>query len=271
MADASTSHDRAAGHEEEACALRTTSAADASSTAASRPACYIITHSVAKKHNIGTIVRSATAFGVKEVCLVGSRAFNTFGSHGSDAHVAFRHFDKLTECVQHLKQVEGCRVMGVEICEGALPVQEHPFTGPTAFLLGNEGQGLSDKQMALCDGFVYIPQIGPGTASLNVAVAASIVLHHFACWAGYQERQREGYKFKVAERPLRTTARGIVRESDDVVRQKRAQQRAAAAEAAGEEGEFGAGLFDDGEGGEEEEQGEEGGREEGDGEEGEQG
>ena len=34
-------------------------------------------------------------------------------------------------------------------------------------------------------------QYGVGTASLNVAVAASIILHHFAHWAGYPERQRE--------------------------------------------------------------------------------
>ncbi len=95
-----------------------------------KPACFIITHSVAKKHNIGTIARCATAFGVKEVraqhtdlakakpqqyhssaradrakcrarwclrvhlelqvCLSGDRHYNTFGSHGADAHVAFR-------------------------------------------------------------------------------------------------------------------------------------------------------------------------------------
>jgi hypothetical protein len=57
---------------------------------------------------------------------------------------------------------------------------------------------------------VYIPQHGPGTASLNVTVAASIVLHHFATWAGYQEREREGAKFVVAPRPQRTTPRGVV-------------------------------------------------------------
>lgn len=74
----------------------------------------------------------------------------------------------------------------------------------------SQGQGLSEKQMRLCDGFVYIPQHGPGTASLNVTVAASIVLHHFAVWAGYQERQREGAKFNVDPKPQRTTPRGIV-------------------------------------------------------------
>lgn len=42
-----------------------------------------------------------------------------------------------------------------------------------------QGQGLSAKQCEICDFFVYIPQYGCGTASLNVTVAASIVLHQF--------------------------------------------------------------------------------------------
>ena len=69
-------------------------------------------------------------------------------------------------------------------------------------------QGLSSTQKRACDAFVYIPQYGAGTASLNVAVAASLVLHHFAVWAGYEERGREGEKFVVAPRPQRTAARG---------------------------------------------------------------
>ena len=55
---------------------------------------------------------------------------------------------------------------------------------------------------------MYVPQYGDGTASLNVTVATSIVLQHFAQWAGYQEHGREGQKFVVGERPQRTTARG---------------------------------------------------------------
>mmetsp|Transcript_29672 Transcript_29672/g.87828 ORF Transcript_29672/g.87828 Transcript_29672/m.87828 type:complete len:187 (-) Transcript_29672:771-1331(-) len=148
------------------------------------PASFVIAHSVAKRHNVGTIARCATAFGVKQVCLVGSRQFNTFGSHGSDAYVDFAHYDNLEQCCAHLRKAEKCRIVGIEIIEGAQPVHEHPFSGPTAFILGNEGQGLSARQKAVCDSFVYIPQHGVGTASLNVAVACSIVLHHFAIWAG---------------------------------------------------------------------------------------
>ena len=71
-----------------------------------------------------------------------------------------------------------------------------------------QGTGLSGSQLKLCDSFVYIPQHGQGTASLNVTVAASIVLHHFAVWAGYQESSRHGFKYDVAAPPQRTAPRG---------------------------------------------------------------
>lgn len=71
-------------------------------------------------------------------------------------------------------------LIGIEIDPSAQSINDSPFRGPTAFMLGNEGIGMSDKQMATCDRFVYIPQHGAGTASLNVAVAASIVMHRFS-------------------------------------------------------------------------------------------
>lgn len=70
-------------------------------------------------------------------------------------------------------------------------------------------QGLSSRQKAVCDKFVYIPQYGSGTASLNVAVACSIVLHHFAVWAQYEEQTRQGEKYVVVEREH--TVRGCAR------------------------------------------------------------
>lgn len=122
----------------------------------------------------------------------------------------------------------GCvSVVGIEIDDGAAAVHTHPFTGNTAFMIGNEGQGLNEKQMKLCDEFVYIPQHGVGTASLNVAVATSIVLHHFAIWAGYPERSRHGQKFDVAEKPRRTTQRGMVPYTAEEVAEIRAARRAA--------------------------------------------
>ncbi|WCJ23630.1 tRNA/rRNA methyltransferase (SpoU) family protein [Euphorbia peplus] len=163
---------------------------------------YVVVHNIAKRHNVGTLARSATAFGVTEMILVGRRDFNAFGSHGSTSHVRFRHFHSLIDARKFLKEKD-CDICGVEIADGALPVNEHPFKRSTAFLLGNEGSGLSAKECEICDFFVYIPQYGCGTASLNVTVAASIVLHQFGVWAGFSERIREGNKFTVADRPMK--------------------------------------------------------------------
>lgn len=139
---------------------------------------YVVVHNIAKRHNVGTLARSATAFGVSELILVGRRDFNSFGNHGSSNHLRFRHFHSLQDAKQFLKDKD-CDICGVEITHDALPVNQHPFKKSTAFLLGNEGSGLSTKECEICDFFVYIPQYGCGTASLNVTVAASIVLHQF--------------------------------------------------------------------------------------------
>ncbi|RVX22273.1 tRNA (guanosine(18)-2'-O)-methyltransferase [Vitis vinifera] len=144
---------------------------------------YVVVHNIAKRHNVGTLARSASALGVSELILVGRRDFNSFGSHGSTSHLRFRHFHSLLDARHFLKlnsiQEKDCDICGVEITDNAVAVNQHPFKRSTAFLLGNEGTGLSVKECEICDFFVYIPQYGGGTASLNVTVAASIVLHHF--------------------------------------------------------------------------------------------
>ena len=40
-----------------------------------------------------------------------------------------RHYETISTCVQHLKEAKGATIIGVEIVEGALPIQSHPFSG----------------------------------------------------------------------------------------------------------------------------------------------
>ncbi|XP_012841156.1 PREDICTED: rRNA methyltransferase 1, mitochondrial isoform X2 [Erythranthe guttata] len=178
---------------------------------------YVIVHNIAKRHNVGTLARSATAFGVTEFILVGKRDFNAFGSHGSTSHLRFRHFHTLSLAHSFLKERD-CDICGVEITDNAIAVNEHPFTKSTAFLLGNEGTGLSDKECEICDFFIYIPHYGGGTASLNVTVAASIVLHHYG---GFAERSREGNKFLVAEKPANQMKRNFCTETAEAIAEER--------------------------------------------------
>ncbi|KAL2458585.1 tRNA/rRNA methyltransferase (SpoU) family protein [Forsythia ovata] len=185
---------------------------------------YVVVHNIAKRHNVGTLARSATAFGVSEMILVGRRDFNAFGSHGSTSHLSFRHFHSLSLARSFLKERD-CDICGVEITDNAVAVNEHPFRKSTAFLLGNEGTGLSAKECEICDFFVYIPQFGGGTASLNVTVAASIILHHFGVWAGFSERTREGNKFLVAEKPVNQMRRNYCTETAASVIEERKLKR----------------------------------------------
>jgi hypothetical protein len=102
----------------------------------------------------------------------------------------------------------------------------HPFSWLFACQpCGLQGQGLNDKQVRLCDSFVYIPQYGAGTASLNVAVATSIVLHEWAQWAGYPERERSGQKFIVDERPMNVRPKYTVPLSEEEMAVLQARRR----------------------------------------------
>eukprot|EP00466_Bigelowiella_natans_P011143 jgi/Bigna1/53317/estExt_Genewise1Plus.C_180016 len=186
----------------------------------------ILIYDVAKKKNIGTIIRSAVAFGVSKILVVGQ--YNYMMSVCSHHHInQFIYFEKLEEAVKHLKD-SNFEILGCEICDSAKSVVSHPFRGNTAFMFGNEGSGMNAKALKACDRFIYIPQHGHGTASLNVSVAASIILHHFAVWACYHETGREGYKFVVDEAKKVAEPHKNFRPTEkDLHRQRRIQAREA--------------------------------------------
>ena len=156
---------------------------------------------IQKAKNFGTIIRSAAAFNLQEVFLVEAankkNKIATFGSQGTATKMDMRFFPS-TESVRNYCTEQKISICGIEITPDSKPIQEHPFRGDTLFLLGNEGSGLNSTQIEMCDHFVYIPQYTDKTASLNVAIAGSIIFHHFAIYAKYQEAGRQGEKFDVS-------------------------------------------------------------------------
>ncbi len=162
------------------------------------PRSYLLLHHIVKSRNFGALVRTADALGVHEVVVVGRRQLPTSPAVGMQHCMKRVHFYRLSEARDYLRG-KGVRIVGVEIDAAAEPVESHPFTGDTAFLVGNEGCGLTDAHKAICDGFVRIRQYGHAR-SMNVGVAGAIVLHHFAVWAGFEERPIEGAKFVPPER-----------------------------------------------------------------------
>lgn len=161
---------------------------------------YVLIYNISKAKNIGTLIRSACAFGVKQIFVLGTdkkimKKF--FGSQGTVQKVEFKFFENLTVLKEHCSQ-NSIHFCGIEIGNEAKPVHKFEFKGNTLFVLGNEGIGMNDKQKELCkDNLVYIPQYSDKTASLNVSIAASIVFHHYALWAGYKEADVNEEKYVV--------------------------------------------------------------------------
>lgn len=141
--------------------------------------CYLIIHNVAKKHNVGSIIRSASAMNVSEIWVVGKRKLASFGNQGTAKRMPYRKFPSLKE-LKDYSAACAIQVLGIEILDSSKSIWDSPFTTSTAFILGNEGTGLTQQEKEICDGFIYIPQYNSNTESLNVSVAAGIILTHFS-------------------------------------------------------------------------------------------
>ena len=165
-------------------------------TAPVDPRSALVLFNIAKVRNFGNLMRTANALGADELVFVGRREVRAHGSFGTRRALHTTHHYRFEDAVADLRE-RGFELCAVEIVDHARPVQERPFRGSTAFLVGNEGQGLSERELAACDSAVYVPQYGTGR-SLNVNVAAAIVLHHFALWAGRAENPRDGDGFAPA-------------------------------------------------------------------------
>jgi len=184
-----------------------------------RPNLYLIITNISKSNNIKSLLLAAYAYGTTTVFVVGQPKFNIDVINYVNPNLSLkprtdlpkqllspmkrgefqvRRFNSLEECVVHIREIggkenanrsRGVQILGVEIVEGAQDIDSEPFDvdKDTAIMMGNEGSGMNRKQMKICDGFLRISQYGGGTASLNVNVAANIVMHRFNIWARLNE------------------------------------------------------------------------------------
>lgn len=146
-----------------------------------RPFLVLVLAALQDPGNLGTILRSAEAFGANgAISLPGTvSAWNPKAVRASAGSVFRIPILPVSaeECFTHLRQA------GVKIwtttARAAEPVDLVNLTGPVALLIGNEGSGVSDELAAKADGALTIPCPGP-VESLNASVAASILLYEAA-------------------------------------------------------------------------------------------
>lgn len=128
--------------------------------------------------NIGKIIRSAEAFGAMSVDVVGTSFFDPLPAKGCMKYVPCNLRGTFQESYQTwLDQGYTFYAFDSEAPEG---LHEVKFPEKSAFILGHEGSGFSfKKEHYPAIKFVKIPQLGK-VESLNVSVAASIVMYEFA-------------------------------------------------------------------------------------------
>ncbi|MDR0381843.1 MAG: RNA methyltransferase [Oscillospiraceae bacterium] len=127
--------------------------------------------------NVGSILRSAAAFGADSVIL-GPGCADPFAPKTVRAGMGACFRQRVWETDDPAALLAGVRlpVYAAARRAGALSLASAAFPPDMVLLLGNEGEGLSRALLARADGAVWIP-LRPGCDSLGVAAAAAIFLH----------------------------------------------------------------------------------------------
>jgi TrmH family RNA methyltransferase len=134
--------------------------------------------------NVGSILRSASAFGFRQVLAIkGTAALWSpkVVRAGMGAHFALALHEQLEEA--HVAQLR-VPLLATSSHQGEF-VHTRAWPWPCAWIMGHEGQGVSASLMARAEGFARIAQPG-GEESLNVAAAAAICLHASATQVAMQ-------------------------------------------------------------------------------------
>ena len=140
-----------------------------------------VLHDIRSLYNVGSIFRTADAMFIEGLVLTGytpapPRAEIAKTALGAELVVPFEVITDIRAAIATLRE-RGYRCYAAEIAHGAVaPDAISPRNEPIAVIFGNELVGLPDEILALCDGAIEIPMFGT-KHSLNVAVAAGIILH----------------------------------------------------------------------------------------------
>ena len=149
--------------------------------------CVLVVHNIRSAHNVGSMFRTADGAGVSRIILSGyspgpldprgkGRAAFLKVSLGAEEMVPYSHEPLLADAIQKLK-ADGYTIAAVELSPNAQNIFDYKPKPDEklALVLGNEVDGISPDDLALCDVVLEIPMRGT-KESLNVSVACGIAL-----------------------------------------------------------------------------------------------
>jgi len=146
-------------------------------TKGSAESLILILENIQDPGNLGTMLRSSEGAGVSGIIMTKDTAdiYNpkvVRSTMGSIFRVPFIYVDSLTDTIKHLK-TKGIKTYAAHL-KGKHNYDEVDYTGPSAFLIGNEGNGLSREVADSADEYILIPMLGK-VESMNAATSAALL------------------------------------------------------------------------------------------------
>ncbi len=139
----------------------------------------LLLESVSQPFNLGSIIRTAAAFGVERLWLCGEAADPMHPSArktslGTGRYLTIEQVTSPAEAAAQIREA-GLRLVVIEQADGAVPLHRAGLDGDICVAVGHEDRGCSPALLAAADHVAYIPQVGR-VGSLNVAAATAIAL-----------------------------------------------------------------------------------------------
>jgi 23S rRNA (guanosine2251-2'-O)-methyltransferase len=159
----------------------------AAAAASGRPALLVVLDGVEDPHNLGAIVRSAHALGAHGVLIPKDRAVGVTPAVAKASAGAIERCPvaRVTNVAKALEDLKEAGIWSVALAADAeKPLGGLDLRGPTALVLGSEGEGIRPLVRRTCDLAAHIPMSG-GIDSLSVSASAAVALYETA-------RQRRG-------------------------------------------------------------------------------
>ncbi len=153
-------------------------------------ALILIADDIQDPHNLGALIRSAECAGAHGVIVPKHRSAMLGGvvaksSAGAVSHIPVVKVSNLVNTMKGLKQ-RGIWIYGADMDGGDF--YETDLTGPSAIVIGSEGEGIGRLVKETCDGIISIPMRGK-INSLNASVAGGILLFEAAV---QRKKRRDG-------------------------------------------------------------------------------
>jgi TrmH family RNA methyltransferase len=154
---------------------------------------YLVVDRVQDPGNLGTMIRTAAAAQVDGIlCLKGTvDPFNPKalrGTMGAIFRTPIHFYDGPDEVINELQR-QDCQLVAADISGDEFHF-DVDYSGPTAIIVGNEGQGITPKLLAAANVKVRIP-LAVGVESLNAAVACGVLLYEAVRFRHSKSRCRQ--------------------------------------------------------------------------------